>query len=270
MFTGLAIMALLTAQAQENEKGAKGSGEPDTTNLHMGKTKILIINNPSDSSEVSDRKKKKDEGYSNDGHWAGVEFGVTTLMNPQFQTSFPTAPQWENDPAKSFYWNFNIMDHRFNLYRDRVGITTGLGLNLTRIGIKGNYVLFDNADSLFAIKDTVNNYSKNKLRATYLQIPLLFEFNTSSDEDKSFWLTAGVVGGVRIGSSTKRKIEKGTFESKEKIKGVYGLNPFKLDATVRMGYSNWGIFASYALIPMIDTDKTVAVHPLTFGLTMNF
>lgn len=273
LFTGLAIMALLTVQAQENEKG-KEKNEPDTTNLNMGKTKILIINNPdkdADSSDVdTDEGNKKDKGYSNDGHWAGIDFGVTMLMNNQFQTSFPSHPQWENDPSRSFNWSLNIFDHRFNLYRDRIGITTGVGLNLARIGIKNNQVLLDTSDSLWVFNDSINTYSKNKLRATYLQIPLLFEFNSSSDTDKSFWLTAGVVGGVRLGSSTKRKIEKGTFESKEKIKGVYGLNPFKLDGTVRMGYGNWGLFANYSLIPLFDTDKTAEVYPLTFGISLVF
>ena len=55
-----------------------------------------------------------------------------------------------------------------------------------------------------------------------------------------------------------------------KRKGTYGLNPFKVDATVRMGYGSWGAFATYALLPMFEDGKTTAVHPLTFGLSLNF
>lgn len=276
ILTSLAMIGLLSVQAQEKEK----ENDPDTTRLNLGTTEVLIIKTTkgtvvvdgktvvvkdSTGNEEGDKKKR----YSHDGHWAGVDFGVGIMMNSQFKSSFPTAPQWENDPAKSFYWNLNIVDHRFNLYKEYIGITTGLGLNFTRVGLSNNYVLNQNADSVWAVKDSIP-YSKNKLRATYLQIPLLLEFNTNSDEDKSFYFATGVIGGVRIGSSVKRKRDISGFESKEKIKGVYGLSPFKLDATVRMGYADWGLFANYSLVPLFDKKKTAEVYPLTFGLSYNF
>ena len=59
-------------------------------------------------------------------------------------------------------------------------------------------------------------------------------------------------------------------EFKDKTKGRFGLNPFKLDAAVRMGYSDWGVFANYNLLSMFEEEKTVGVHPLTFGLSFNF
>lgn len=271
MITGLAVMGLLTVNAQEKD--------PDTTRLNLGETQVLIIKTPKgtvvikgdeDSTLTVEEVDEEDKGYSHDGKWSGIDFGVTMLVNNQFAASFPTARQWENDPAKSFYWNINAFDHRFNIYRDRIGITTGLGLNFTQIGLRNNYLLNENADSLWAVQDTMISYSKNKLRATYLQVPLLLEFNTSSDEDKSFYFAAGVVGGVRIGSSVKRKVDMDGFDSKQKIKGTYGLNAFKLDGTVRMGYGNWGLFANYNLLPLFDTDKTVAAYPLSFGLSLVF
>lgn len=194
-------------------------------------------------------------------------------MNSSFQTSFPTDDIWENDPAKSFYWNINFMDHKFNLYKHHVGLTTGFGVNFTQIGIKNNYILFEKtstSDSLFYAVDSVNQYSKNKLRATYLQIPLLLEFNTNENEDKSFYFALGVIGGVRVGSAIIQKIERDNYDNKQKTKGTYALNPFKADATVRLGYGNWGAFANYALMPLFDTERTSEVYPLTFGLTMNF
>ena len=268
--TSLVVMAYLTAQAQENK--------PDTTRLNMGETQVLIIKTPKGTVIVDENTEPTDtidvedgtEDNSHDGHWAGVDFGVNMLMNSQFKTSFPENPEWQNDPAKSYYWNFNFIDRRFNLYKEYVGITTGLGLNFTQVGLKNNYILNENSDSLWVVKDTVNNYSKNKLRAAYLQIPLLLEFNTNSDADKSFYLATGLIGGVRIASSVKRKSEVNGVDNTEKIKGTYGLNPFKLDATVRMGYSNWGFFANYSLLPLLDTHKTVEVYPLTLGLSLNF
>ena len=276
LITGLAIMGLMSAQAQEKEK----ENVPDTTRINMGETQVLIIKTPKGTVVVDGNTMPKDtidvengdeeKSDKHDGHWAGVDFGVNVLTNGQFKSSFPNSPQWENDPAKSFYWNLNMVDHRFNIYKEYIGITTGLGFNFNQVGLKNNYNLNQNADSIWATKDTVSNYVKNRLRATYLQVPLLLEFNTNPDDDKSFYFAAGVIGGLRIGSSVKRKLEQDGIDAKEKIKGVYGLNAFKLDGTVRMGYSDWGVFANYSLLPMFDTKKTDEVYSLTFGLTYNF
>lgn len=264
------MLGFITAHAQEKE--------PDTTRLNLGETEVLFIKTkkgtvivdgetaPADTIDASSERKK----YSHDGHWAGVDFGVNMLMNSSFGTSFPNDRQWENDPGKSFVWNLNLLDHKFNIYKNYFGVTTGLGFSFTQIGFKNNYLLFENADSLWAVSDTINSYTKNKLRATYLQVPLLLEFASSGDDDRAFYLAAGVVGGVRIGSSVKRKVEREGFQSKEKVRGTYGLNAFKLDALVRMGYGNWGVFASYNMLPLFDTKKTTEVYPLTFGLSLNF
>jgi hypothetical protein len=265
VFTAFALFALLQVQAQTETEEENG----DTTKLHFGKTQVWVMEGEEEESDTIDAS-PEDDSPSHDGHWAGVDFGVTMLMNSDMKSSFPGNPQWENDPAKSFYWNLNLFDHRFNIYKEYIGITTGLGFGFTQIGLQNNYLLNENTDSIWVVTDTINDYSKNKLRASYLQVPLLLEFNTSSDEDHSFYFAAGVVGGVRIGSSVKRKSDTENFERKEKIKGTYGINAFKLDGLVRMGYNDWGLFASYSLIPLFDTDKTAEVYPLTFGLSYNF
>lgn len=242
--------------------------DPDTVRMNIGTREVIIIKSSSTTVVDVEGGEKKKKEYSNDGRWAGVDFGINMLMNNQFQTKFPADKHWENDPSKSFNWNLNLFDRRINLYKDYVGITTGLGFNFTQVGFKNNRLLKENADSIWSVIDTVNNYSKNKLRATYLQVPLLLEFNTNSDPDKSFHFLAGVIGGVRIGSSMKTKIASGN--TKERTKGTFGLNPFKLDATVRAGYGDWGIYANYALISMFDKEKTTEVYPLSFGISFSF
>jgi hypothetical protein len=258
IFTIYGLMVI----AQEEKR------ESDTTKISFKKKDIYIIDKvQTDTIDASPEVKfKKLNKPSKEGHWGGIDFGPTILLNSASGSSFATDPQWENDPAKSFYWNINFVDHRFNIYKHYFGITTGFGVNFTQIGIRNNQLLLENADSIWVVKDSVNNFSKNKLRGTYLQIPLLLEFNTNNNEDKSFYLAAGVIGGVRVGSAIIQK----TGKNKTKEKGDYGLNPFKLDATVRFGYGDWGLFVNYAMLPLFDTAKTSEVYPFTFGATLNF
>lgn len=244
--------------------------EPDTTRIQLKEKLILIIKNHSDNdSDTIDAAPDEKELKHFEAHWAGLEFGPTILLNSGMGNNFPNNKYWENDPGKSFSWNLNFAEYKFKIYKNYIGITTGLGFNWTQIGLKNN-LLYANSDSLWVIKDTVNDYRKNKLRAVYLTVPLMLEFCSNGKSDKGFYLAAGVIGGVRIGSSTKQVIEEDKSKEKTKTRGVYGLNAFRLDAAVKLGYKDIGVFANYSLLPLFDTDKTVGVYPLTFGLTLNF
>jgi hypothetical protein len=270
-----AFLALPSFGQEEGEK------ESDTTRVKLGKTTILIIENGSGDVEVTDENGdeidadvigdiEKKKPRTSDAHWAGVDFGFGVMMNENFETSFDNNQYWENDPARSNVWNINFLEHKFNFGTPYVGLTTGLGVNFTSLAFKQNYVVSSSSDSIFGVIDSVNVYSKNKLKASYLTIPLLLEFNTSADEDRSFYLAAGVVAGVRLTSKIKREGEINGDKFKQKERGAYNLNPFKLDAAVRMGYGSFGLFANYSLTTLFEKDKTVAVYPLTFGVSLNF
>lgn len=262
-----AILLLSTATfAQEEPK-------KDTTRVNMGKIEIILVdhseNEPGEMDTI-DAAPDEFEKEHFEAHWAGVDMGFTMLMNDQFKTNFDANPYWENDPARSMTWNLNLLEHKFAIAKEYFGVSTGLGFSFTQVAFRDNYILSHDSDTLFAVIDSVNDYSKNKLKATYLTVPLLLEFCTNADEDKSFYLAAGVVGGVRLTSRIKRNGEFDGKEFQQIQKGTYGLNSFKLEGTVRLGYGSWGAFANYSLLPLFDTAKTVEVYPLTFGLSLNF
>ncbi len=253
----------------------EGEGEPDTTKMKVGNKEIIIITHPNEDFDLDSEDDSEDESpkrkSKSDAHWAGVDLGFTVLMNENFNTDFATTPYWKNDPARSTVWNLNLLEHKFNFGTPFVGLTIGLGFSFTSVAFRDGYIINSSTDSLFAAVDTVNTYSKNKLKASYLTIPLLLEFNISTNSDKNFYLAAGVVGGVRMTSKIKRNGELADGkEFEEREKGTYSLNPFKLDAALRVGYGSFGIFANYSLLPLFESEKTVEVYPLIFGLSLNF
>ena len=161
----------------------------------------------------------------------------------------------------------NLLEHKFPIINNYVGITTGLGFDWMKVGIKNNLQLNYNADSVWTVKDLTYNYDKNVLRATYLDIPLFIEFNTSANPRKSWFFMIGVVGGMRIGSKFIQQLYAHKNELNKKIQGDYALNPYKLNAAFRLGYKHVGLFTNYSLIPMFDTKRVEKAFPLTFGLT---
>lgn len=256
----------------------------DTSNLVIGNKVVRIFKekgevvkitfDAKDSlayHEIDKKQRKKDsiklEENKFQGHWQGMDFGTSVLLNSQGQPSFSKQPFLENDPSKSFYMNLNLFERRLPIVKHYVGITSGLGFNWTSVGIKFDKTLHANADSVWTTLDGANHYDKNKLRASYFTVPLFLEFNTNADPDKSAYFMAGVVGGIKLGSKFIQKLENEKVDINNKTKGEYSLNPFKLDASVRFGYKSIGAFASYSLLPMFDTKRVEKAYPLSFGLS---
>ncbi len=248
----------------------------DTTRMNMGKVEIILIDH-SDEAEMDTidaalGDSKEDKEF--EAHWAGLDMGFLMLMNDQFNQDFGTSDYLKNDIGHSMVWNLNVFEHKFPIAKEYLGITTGLGFSFTQVAFRNNYVATlqfynEGGGDLVASQDTLINYTKNKLKATYLTVPLLLEFNSNADADKSFYVAAGVVGGVKIGSRYKRAYDDGKNVVSVQ-KGQFGLQTFRLDGTVRIGYGDWGAFASYGLLPLFYTTNNPQANPLIFGLTLNF
>jgi hypothetical protein len=279
---GLLLLTSTLSLAQSETKGA------DTSKLIIGKkivkiyTKGGVVEKITFDSKENDtlayqkqleKERKKDStkvaNYKYEGHWQGMDFGTSILLNASGQNTFSKQNFLENDPAKSFYMNLNLFEKKLPIIKEYVGLTTGLGFNWTSVGIKNNQTMHYNADSVWVTTDKTlgYNYDKNKLRASYLTVPLFLEFNTKSNPDKSAYLMLGVVGGLKLNSKFIQKADNDKAEVNNKTKGDYALNPFKLDAAVRVGYKSVGVFANYSLLPLFDTKRVEKAMPLSFGLS---
>ncbi len=258
----------LFAQETPKEEIPKANGK-DTSRYKIGPLNIYVFKDQIDTIDASPSKEEaeKNEKHWHKANWGGVDFGVNVLTNENFGTSFKDNKYWENDPSNSFNFNLNLFSRKHYIYQNNIGVVTGLGFNFNQFAFKNNYIIKSTVDSVYAQIDTVFNYSRNKLTAAYFQVPLLLEF---SSDDNNKYISAGLIGGLRISSKTKREGEFSNKNFHETTKGIYNLNSFKLDATVRVGVGNVGLFATYALIPLFESGKTVPVHPFTFGAILHW
>ena len=114
------------------------------------------------------------------------------------------------------------------------------------------------------------DYIKSKLLVNYLRIPLLLEYQTNSKSKKnSFHITAGVVAGLRISSHTKQ-VYKDDKDKKYKLKDKddFHLSPLKYDASVRIGWGKFNLFATYSLNQLFKKHEAPTLYPFTAGLTL--
>lgn len=248
----------------------------DTTRLKFGTVKIIIIEDPSDEGEkskdtifgVEDDIDRDDKKFNN---WAGFYFGVNGFLTYDNKLELDTTYRnFELDYSKSITLGLNFGDLNINLIPNYVGLSTGVGIQWNRYAWKNNTDLVANADTIYAVQNTVADYSKNILKATYVQIPLLLEINTNKDEDKAFHISAGIVGGYKLGSRIKQKHELDDKKYENKSKGHYQLSPFQAYLTGQIGYGNGVLFANYGLTRVFEKSKGPQLYPFTVGFKLLF
>lgn len=247
-------------QVDANETNIK-LNDIDTTKIKWGNKKYMII-------DEDDNDHWNMDWQTDFNHWQGVELNLNGLMGANGSTSLPASAEHMsiNYGLKSLSWNLNLIEKDFHIYKDYVNLVTGIGFGFNTYQFKNPIRL--NPDSSYTnyFKDSTITFNKNKLKTSYVQIPLMIEFNTSSKAHKSFHLAAGVIGGYKLGSKTLRTYEINGYKFEEKRKDDYNINPFKLDATVRIGYGAFTMFGTYSLTPLFENNKGPELNSFSVGV----
>ncbi len=263
----LSACLLWSAAASLSAQEAK-----DTTHIQIGAMKVLMINEEDHNDGSHDVSfEMEDDDRLELTHWGGIDIGVNMLRTPDGKIGVDEA---ENgwlllDYARSMSWRINVLEEKIRLVKDYAGILVGAGLTYNSYGLKNNVdVLKD--DSLGTIGVYRNpdelEYTKNKLRASYVNVPVMLEFNTSEDPDKAFHIAAGVVGGWRMGAMSKKKFEQNGEEQRLRRKSDFNFSDWSLDASVRVGFSDVTLWANYGLTPVFLKDKGPEVYNLSVGV----
>ncbi|MCX6247438.1 MAG: outer membrane beta-barrel protein [Bacteroidetes bacterium] len=260
---------------------------------HHGKdTTVIIIHRNGHDHEMGHcpfwcRKNKFN------GHWAGIDLGWNGYVNSNFNTDFPANERYMDlNTARSMTVDINPFELNLNLAKNHFGVTSGLGLTWNNYYFSNSTLLIHDSSKLVAYRMIDQNGTKadmrtNKLTVMWLTLPVLFEYQTNSKMRwNSFHVTLGAIGGVRICSYTKQSFypRNTTFylqddnaaivgsvyadEHPTRTHNQYHLNPFKLDATFRIGWSFLNFYANYTITPMFEKNQGPELYPWAVGITL--
>jgi hypothetical protein len=259
----------------------------DSVKVVVGDRELYV----DEDGNVSYERRKKNKF---NGHWAGFEMGLNGYFNPDFNMSFPKESEYMDlQMTKSWAVHLNFFEQNVAFSRNKKwGMVTGLGINWNNYSFSKDTRLNADSSDLRGYIDQGISIRKTKLTALYFDIPLLFEFQTNHYQNKnSFHFATGMVMGVRLSSHTKKYYDewnKGfdvTEYNKETGKyeilytatspdyaiakdfNDYYLNPFKFDATVRIGWGFINLFANYSINTLFKKDKGPELYPWTVGIT---
>lgn len=182
-----------------------------------------------------------------------------------------TARDFKLRTGKSVNVNIWLFMQRLNLVQHYVNLKYGLGIELNNYRFKSDisfnegginpYNPIQNIPHAFVFRDSIS-FSKNKLAADYVTVPLMLNFRTNpNDNRKGLSISAGVSMGYLYGSRNKQKSSE---RGKEKNRGDYDLNKWKLSYVGELGLGPVRLYGSYS--PKSIFEKDLNFTPYTIGI----
>ena len=204
-------------------------------------------------------------------YWEGFDIGVNGYMTPSNSLTVPANYQFlELDYARSRSIAWNMGQLNIPILKHHIQLVTGIGFEWNSYAFRNNWSLDTDSPMVTATEDNVD-YSKNKLKTTWINVPLLLEINTGKDEDKNFHLAAGVTGGYNIfRNRLKQEYSVNGTDSERKLKDDFNVNPFRCALTARMGIGHYTVYANYSITELFKDNRGPALHPFSAGISLNF
>ncbi len=243
------------------------------------KDSVIVLQSPkSRLSGLIDVQDLTNEGYNYwdekfKGHWSGVEFGFNGFANANY-SMYPASENnfLDNDLLRSNVLNLNILQYSKGIQQNRnnIGLVAGVGLSFQSYHLNDNTTI--SIDENLKIHPSVIFYDssqKSKLSITYIEVPLLLEFQIPMrNKANRLYFSAGLTGAKKLESHTKMKYCKDGKREKLKSPGDYSIKDYKVAATFRMGYRRFNLFATYDLKPLFEDRKGPILYPFSFGFKL--
>jgi Outer membrane protein beta-barrel domain len=279
-----AICLNLTAQDEPEKK----DGDKDT--IRIGGMRIVKKGKKNGDVSISiggDKGKKKKKNLTT--NWGIVDLGFanyndnTNYANAgSFLVNRPGYPALDKNDfklkaGKSVNVNIWFFMQRLNLAKHHVHLKYGLGLELNNYRYKSEskisykegglvpYTANTQTNAPFIFRDSIS-FSKNKLAADYLTVPIMLNFVTNADERKNrFGLSVGVSAGYLY---SQRNKQVSNDRGKLKNKGDYDLERFKFSYVGELTLGPVTLYGSYS--PKSMYEKSLDVKPFNIGFRLGY
>jgi hypothetical protein len=201
------------------------------------------------------------QGYAN----KSFDYSGIALNNlaPR-KASAPLSPaEFKLIPAKSINFNVWVIMQRLNIVKHKLNFIYAVGLEMNNYRFARN-ITYVPGYSTTVIRDSVN-FSKNKLFAQYVSIPLMLNFNSNpARPGRSFEVSLGVQGGYLLKSRTKQVSEE---RGKVRLTDDFSLNKWRFGLTGEVAYGPIKLYSNFALTPLHDYG--LEQYPFSVGFRFN-
>lgn len=271
MFICILLSYTLEALPASIEDMSLISAVADTTKEKEEKTKSWDIDfdlfqdeNDDDDKEYTQRQNVMRIGM--------VDLGISSYIDENGSLDMPDELDYMDQRLfRSINFGLHLINIKFGLNKkekpQRLGISAGIKWNVVHYSMEKDYQLNkDQENYLAAIDYDVPALKKNRLKANYIQLPFMLEYNSRPNrESKSFNIGIGYVHQLLLNSNYKYKTEDGV---KVKTKGEYNMTKSMGLIEGRIGYGPLNFYAQYGLKNLFQEGDGPNLTPINFGVNI--
>ena len=255
--------------------GQTDSTQTESDTIHVGgmiivkkrnqdghkETEVKTYHRKSNSSRISTNWWIVDLGFAN--YKDQTDYKSADIQNPT--TGF--APGLGKDDfklrtGKSVNVNIWVFMQKVNLAKNVVNLKYGLGVELNNYRYKESILYHTNPTQV--VLDNSRNYSKNKLAADYITMPVMLNFNFTPHRKRGYGFSVGASAGYLY--SSRQKTITNT-DGKEKEHDDFNLRPWKLSYIGELSLGHIKLYGSLATQSMFE--KGLDQTPYNFGLRLS-
>lgn len=224
-------------------------------------TEVKTYHRKSGNSRVSTNWWIVDLGFAN--YNDKTDYKGADIQNPA--TGF--APGLGKDDfklrtGKSVNVNIWVFMQKLNLTKNIINLKYGLGLELNNYRYE-QPILYHTNPTQVAL-DNSRNYSKNKLAADYITMPVMLNFNFTPHKRRGYGFSVGASAGYLY--SSRQKTITNT-DGKQKEHDDFDLRPWKLSYVGELSLGFVKLYGSYASQSMFE--KGLDQTPYNFGIRLS-
>ena len=208
--------------------------------------------------------------YSMEPHWAGIGWGFANITDQNYKLNNINGVSLKSESSNEFF--FNLIEKIIPLYRNNLGITTGLGFDWHNYFLDMNTHLLEVngvTDVNPALTGVVYEYSR--LRTFHITVPLMLEWQPAFGKNQKCFMSAGVIGGVNTFASYKVKYKDANGNDITTVESE-GMNvaPLSLDFCGQLGYGTFSLYAKYSPFSVFQSEKGPNIRTVSLGAVLNF
>lgn len=226
---------------------------PQSDTIRIGK--MIIVRTPGSAKEDNDREttrvyRRQYKPSNITTNWLIFDLGFTNFND---QTNYLSAETQAFAPGSDEDWfklknskssNVNIwfFMQRLNVIKHVVNLKYGLGIDMNNYRFK-EPVKFMTDPKVHVIMDNSTKYSKNKLAADYITVPMMLDLNFTPKRERGFGLAFGASAGYLYASRQKTITDA---DGKRKKRDEFNLRPWKLQYIAEMSLGPVKLYGTYA------------------------
>lgn len=138
--------------------------------------------------------------------------------------------------------------------RRNIAIATGVGLVYDQFGHNFFIGKENSGKSIFRVLQENVQYDQNRFGMAMVELPIEFRWRTSTPTEYRFWR---IYAGARLGYTYWYKATFKQDNNRIVITDISEFEPFRITATLALGYSTFNFFTSYNFNPFFKDAKTL-------------